>query len=193
MLNLFVSTLSIYIVVPLVMNLIATKAEQKSDDDNVIKYPLLFCMIVAVGVAIINFSMIMGTVEFASGEATIKPTAAIILLSLNALFCLVGFLELLLIINSRVVFDSEELVHRNFLGIKRVYKYSQITRIKVFYEKKTDKPKSIKIFVDNKKISIEYLMTNFIRAERIIKNRLKKAGNSVKIESINKHASPPPV
>ena len=174
---------------PLIINLIAVKAEQKSGNNCcVLKYPLFFSSIIAICVVILNLSMVLGATEFASGETTVNKTGAIILLALNALLCLAGFFELLLITNSRVALDRVELVHRNFLGIKKVYQYSQITRIKVIYEKKTVKPKSIKIFVDNKRISIEHLMINFIYAERTIKNRLRRAGNSVKLEAINKRA-----
>lgn len=79
------------------------------------------------------------------------------------------------------VFEDEEFVYTNLLGIKRRFKYSEITKIIRYRGKHSGLIALYGIYIGKREISIDYMASNFSEFERTIKRYTKKAGNRIEI------------
>ena len=77
--------------------------------------------------------------------------------------------------NFKIYLGEVEFEYINFLGVKRVYKYSEILRITIHYN--ACGIDSYKIHLKHKKITISYDLINFNNFEKIMIKRLKSVNN----------------
>ena len=80
--------------------------------------------------------------------------------------------------NWRLYLGEKELEYRNFFGIKRTYKYSEIIEITTHYDKSKTNIEQYKICLKNRKICVDMYLVNFEKFERIIKKRMKKSNRN---------------
>ena len=89
--------------------------------------------------------------------------------------CSTGMYLILHSKNFKIYLGEVEFEYINFLGVKRVYKYSEILRITIHYN--ACGIDSYKIHLKHKKITISYDLINFNKFEKIMIKRLKSVNN----------------
>ncbi len=85
-------------------------------------------------------------------------------------------------LNYRLIVNDDFLVYINFLGVKRQYRYEEITQVIGYYDKSGKRLEKYIISVGNKKIEINYFYGDLSALLSLIKKRLKKHENHLKIK-----------
>ena len=75
------------------------------------------------------------------------------------------------------------MIYRNLFRVTKKYSYGDVTRVIACYREGSKRPEKYKIYVGKKKITVDYLMKNFLGFDQLMKRRLKKAGNPIKFET----------
>ena len=101
-------------------------------------------------------------------------TSFLLLISMSWLF--------LSSLNYRLIVNEDFLVYVNFLGIKKQYRYEEITRVMGCYDRSGKRLEKYIISVGNKKIEINYFYGDLSVFLSLIKKRLKNHDNRLKIE-----------
>ncbi len=174
----FFSMSLIFLVVPLVLTLIRTRAA-KFPDKEVIKFPKFvpilgafgFIMFVALGLWALlqgSFSNVIAGIVF-----------VVIVLSIT---CPIFLWTFLMGVNWKLILDEEQLIYRNLWGRVKRINYQDITGIKTCYAKKSDIVQGYIIYIGKKRIVIQSLATNLNTFPKTIKKRLNKFNNKIVFE-----------
>ena len=173
----FISTLLIYALVPLIIGIVSARSANDTSELNIMKYSKFFLIVGILGNITVIIAFILCTLQ---GYENIR--VAIFCISVCSIMFLIGLWLSFLTLNWRLIFDENVLIYKNILGITRRYNYSDITRIRACYNRDRSKLEKYKIYIGKRKITVECLVKNFGSFERLMKNRLKKAKNLIKIE-----------
>ena len=178
--NITIMTMAtIYTVVPITLMVIAALCRGQENELITVMKPHKFFMYLGIVGDLIFIGGVIGyTLQRKPGDLFFD----IFVYTVSSVLILMGLYLILYPINWRLIFDDEKLIHKNWLGIKRSYKYSDITGIRAYYARKQKTPEKYKIYIGKRKITVEYLVENFGSFERTIKKRLKNAKNPIKIE-----------
>lgn len=85
-------------------------------------------------------------------------------------------------LNYRLILDEGALTYINFLNVKRQYGYGDITQVIGYYNKHGGAAEKYIICIGKKKIEINYFYGDLNEFLLLIKKRLRKSGNRLKIE-----------
>ena len=85
-------------------------------------------------------------------------------------------------LNYRLIVNEDVLVYVNFLGIKKKYRYEEITQVIGYYDRHGKYLEKYIICIGKKKIEINLFYGNLPVFLSLIKKRLKKHENRLKIE-----------
>ncbi len=108
------------------------------------------------------------------------PWLIIVIFYFAFAFCV--FWLFLSALNYRLILDEETLTYINFLNIKRQYNYRDITQVIGYYNKHGDDTEKYIICIGKKKIEINQFYGDLNVFLILIKKRLRKSGNRLKIE-----------
>ncbi len=164
--------------VPLILWIVSLCLDNYISLSSVIEYPKFFLMCSIGGILTVIISLVL--CMFQGLDENISASI-FVLSSLSALFLM--FLWLFLTsLNWKLIIEDEELIHKNFLGITKKYKYSEITRIVVCYNRNVNKIEKYKLYIGKRKITIECITKNYASFERLIKRGLRKSNNQLQFE-----------
>lgn len=187
-----VSFLLVPLIVPASLAFISACTQIGSAQSETFRYPkffvylpLVFCGMVIAG-TIIDLTHIGGSLYLTDNGVVFYTTVAQNIFAAIALpvMTLLGIILILYRVCWRLVLDEEVLIFRNLLGITKIYKYTEITRIRIIYIRNAKTPEKYLININKVKIVVDYLQFNFNNFERLIKKRLKKAKNPIEFEVI---------
>ena len=145
---------------------------------NTMKYPKFYASIGAFGMLSVITALFLCSIQ---GFGKNLPAEIFVITSTLLLFMCFTWL----FVHSRnweLTVSEEGLIYKNLFGRKRKYSYSDITRITACYLKGRKELHKYKIYVSNKKITVEGITENFFTFEKRIKRMLKKAKNPLEIE-----------
>ena len=171
------------ILVPIILLIINAHYSKTTASSNVIKCPNFMTIIGIVDCALFITLYILSTLQ----DTKFPLYTDIILLIITSLLVLLGLSCVFLGLNYKLILNDNDFIHINFWGIKKTYKYSEITAIYMHYSKNTKTPNKYDIYIKKKRITIEYLMINFGIFEELIKKRLRTTKNKIKIEVARKN------
>ncbi|MBQ7343503.1 MAG: hypothetical protein IJW53_01920 [Clostridia bacterium] len=170
MIEYLIIAMAVSILVPLVLKK-GLSNHSISDDKNLISVRRFYFYVGAVGAI---FFLLVG-IAFCFLFGKDNYSELILCLVLFGFICTIGVYLVLSYRNFKLYLGENELEYTNFLGVKRVYSYSEILKITVKYN--AAGIDSYKIHLNKTKITVGYDMINFDNFERIITKRLKKANN----------------
>ncbi len=173
-----ITLIAINALVPLILGIVSAHTLKTQNSSNTLTVSKFFLIVGLIGTITITVAFSLCVWQ------GFENIAAFIFITT---FCILFFLgQLWLFLHSmnwKLIIDEEKLIYRNFLGIVREYSYTEITRICVYYHKRTGALEKYKVFLGKRKITVEYIVKNFNRFEYLIKKGLRKAKNRIEFES----------
>lgn len=104
----------------------------------------------------------------------------IFILTALIVMLILGIYLILIALVKNLILEDDAIYYTNIFGIQKKLEYLDIDHILIRYKKKTTAVMEyVIVFKDKKKISIDYLVSNFSEFQRIIKNRIKRHGGNV--------------
>ena len=141
--------LILYITVPILLTAIRLKTYKSNESSNTFRYPKSFWIIGFIGIVIPGIAMSLPFL-------TNRYESRYLFLILSPLIVVLGSIYLMLMsLSWKFEFREEYFFYRNFLGFKKQYKYSEITRILVCYKKREQFPEKCKVYVGKKVITVD--------------------------------------
>lgn len=178
----YLAALLIPLIVPLILLFLGTQASKNTENPNVMKYSRCFAIIGIVGDAFFVAIYILGLFQ----NNNYPLYTEIIIFIMFIIIIILGLICVFIGLNKKIVLNEDNFVYVNLLGIKKIYQYFEISSIYINYAKNTKIPEKYTIYIGRKKITADYLMSNFWTFEELIKKRLRKANNKIKIEVASK-------
>ena len=168
------TTTLIHILVPFVLILLSSKTSISTKDTITLKYSKFF-VFVGIGGSIFALSAYILSMQDLSEnlKAFVFCTVGVLIMVLS---CFWLFLQGL---NWKIILCEDVLIHRNFLRVTKTYSYTEITKVKTCYNRKTKQVEKYKIFVGKQKITVESFVENFTLFNKLIGKKLKKVNNPV--------------
>ena len=101
-------------------------------------------------------------------------------------FNLLGVASILIGLNRKIELKKEEMLYRNFLGISRTYKYTDIEKMVFYYYKNSKIIEKVAIYSKKRRFEIDCYFHDFNEIIRILRVRIKTNKNCVVIEKNKK-------
>jgi len=150
------------------------KQPKSTQTPHTLKYPKFYISIGAFGMLSVITALFLCSIQ---GFGKNLPAEFFVITS--ALLLFMGFAWLFVhSMNWELTVSEEGLIYKNLFGIKTKYSYSDITRITSCYRRSRKELQKYKIYVSNKKITVEGITENFLTFEKNIKRMLKKTKKS---------------
>lgn len=171
-------TMSIFILIPLILAFVKRPSDKVLSKFVSFYYPRFFTAIAIVGMMTVTVAVTLMSIQ-GLGKNIVAEIFCFMMTSVIFLLCLCLFLFSL---NWKLFLEEDGLTYKNALGISRRYSYSDISRIIAYYRRNSKEPEKYKLYVNDKRITIEGVTINFGNFERAVIRRLKNADNPLKIE-----------
>ena len=166
------------ILIPIILRFVTWKSQSsKSCSPYTFKYPLFLVLFFLIG-AFAIIALCVGA-YLQDNEAQIE--LKIFIFSFYSIFAFAVAWHFLKTLNFKLVLEDDFIVYRNLFGVTKKIQYEEVSRIKTYLDKSHNVIK-YKIYIGETRIVIENFTTNFNDFPKIMKRRLKKAGNNVQFE-----------
>ncbi len=178
----FFSMSLIFLVVPLILELVRARAALSHDKD-IMKYHRFIPISGAFGFIMFIALGLWALLQLLQGGYISNIVAGIVLIVVVfSIFCPASLWLFIRGLNWKLILDKEQLIYRNMWGRVKRIDYQDITGIKTCYAKNSDIVEKYIIYFGTKKIVIDYLVTNFNAFPQTMNKRLNKFKNKIKIE-----------
>ncbi len=173
----FISSVLIAIIVPTFLLIARIRANKSGYPENCFRQSKSLLFPAFWDLFIIVFALVMMIQQGTVYESI--PALVFSLIVLAVMFLLSVWLILITLVRS-LILEDDAIYYTNIFGIQKKLEYLDINRILIRYKKKTTAVMEyVIVFKDKKKISIDYLVSNFSEFQRVIKNRIKRHGGNV--------------
>lgn len=173
----FISSILIAIIVPTFLLIVRTNFSRLDIKENCFRHSKMLAMLAYIEVPLVIFLMVMFIIR---RELLDNIGGYIFILTALIVMLILGIYLILIALVKNFILENDAIYYTNIFGIQKKLEYLDIDRILIRYKKKTTAVMEyVIVFKDKKKISIDYLVSNFSEFQRVIKNRIKRHGGNV--------------
>lgn len=168
----YISTLLIHAIVPVILVLIISFSKKVKTNDYTVTYPKFVSILGIIDIICVLIAL-FGVLYFEQykqrklGENVFFGVSFIIMFLLG-LYCF------LIVKNIKIEFSKENIIYTNIFGRRKIYEYSQISEIRIYYLPESKSIEKIVIILNNSRIALDMLMINFDMSFEFLKRILKK-------------------
>lgn len=173
----FISSLLIAIIVPAFLLIVRANSSRADIKENCFRPPKMLAIPAYIELPLVIFAWVMIIIR---EEYLDNIGGSIFILTASIVMVILGIWLILMALVQNLILEDDAIYYTNIFGVQKKLEYLDIDHILIRYKKKTTAVMEyVIVFKDKKKVSIDYLVSNFSEFQRVIKNRIKRHGGNV--------------
>ena len=168
----YISTFLIHAIVPVILVLMVSLSKNTDTNDYTATYPKFMSIVGLLDILCVLIALfgILYYKEYKQYKMYANIFFGIILI----IMFLIGLYCILAAKNIKIELSKENIIYTNIFGRRKMYEYSQISEIRIYYLSKSRSIEKFIIILNNNRVEVNMLMINFAKSFEFLKRILKK-------------------